>query len=88
MTAAPCPTCGRRHRRRRSTAPAPMPLFEWRPPAPRPRLTGARLLLRDDLRDAEGNPRACIALPGQRHPLAFPTLAAAVAALRAMEAAQ
>lgn len=64
-----------------------MPLFDWRPPAPRPRLTGARLLLRDDLRDAEGNPRACIHLPGRRLPLAYPNLAAALAALRAMEAA-
>ncbi|MCA3283842.1 MAG: hypothetical protein ING16_13325 [Roseomonas sp.] len=43
------------------------------------------ITLRDDLRDAEGLPRACIALPGQRLPRAFGSLADALAALRAME---
>lgn len=54
-------------------------------------MTGAptlpRLLLRDDLRNAAGEPRACIAIPGQNAPLAFPTLAAALAALAHMEVA-
>jgi hypothetical protein len=44
-------------------------------------------LLRDDLRDAEGQPRACLAIPGRRLPLAFPSLSAALAALNQMEAA-
>lgn len=48
----------------------------------------ARLVLRDDLRDAAGLPRACIAMPGQRLPRAFGSLADALAALRAMEAKQ
>jgi len=46
------------------------------------------LVLRDDLRDAEGLPRACIALPGQRLPRAFCSLADALAALRELEAKQ
>jgi hypothetical protein len=48
----------------------------------------ARLLLRSDIRDADGEPRACIAIPGRRLPLAFPSVAAALAALRQMEAAR
>ncbi|WP_281244666.1 hypothetical protein [Falsiroseomonas stagni] len=35
--------------------------------------------------DADGEPRACIAIPGRRVPLAYPNLAAALAALRDME---
>jgi hypothetical protein len=45
-----------------------------------------RLTLRPDLATADGEPRACLALPGRPLPLAFPTLAAALAALRDMEA--
>ncbi len=81
-----CPTCGRRRRLRRAMTPAPLPLFTWAAQHPRPRAMGARLLLRADLRDAEGEPRACIAIPGQRVPLAYPNITAALAALRAMEA--
>jgi hypothetical protein len=56
--------------------------------APRPRMTsGARIVLRDDLRDAEGQPRACLAIPGQL-PVAFPSISAAYAALNRMEAVQ
>lgn len=87
MTPSTFPTCERRHRRRRPAAPAPMPLFDWRLPPSRPCATEARLLLRDDLRDAEGNPRVCILIPGRRAPLAFPTITAALAALERMEAA-
>ena len=56
--------------------------------APHIQKPAAKLVLRDDLRDAEGLPRACIALPGQRLPIAFATLGAALQALREMEAAQ
>jgi hypothetical protein len=56
-----------------------------KPSAPRG-TNGPRIVLRDDLRDAEGLPRACIAMPGQRLPRAFGSLADALAALRAMEA--
>lgn len=45
-------------------------------------------MLRADFRDANGEPRACLCIAGRRTPLAFPNLAAAFAALRAMEAAQ
>ncbi len=51
-----------------------------------PDTTAARVILRDDLRDAEGEPRACIAIPGRKLPVAFPSLADALAALRDMEA--
>jgi len=44
-------------------------------------------MLRDDLRDADGLPWACLALPGRRLPIAFESLGAALAALREMEAA-
>ncbi|MFN7309015.1 MAG: hypothetical protein ACK5TQ_20905 [Acetobacteraceae bacterium] len=56
--------------------------------APHIHKPAAMLVLRDDLRDAEGLPRACIALPGQHLPRAFGSLADALAALRAMEAKQ
>lgn len=52
-------------------------------PAARP-----RLVLRDDLRDADGMPRIGLDLPGRRTLLAFPSVSAAVAALNAMEAAR
>lgn len=45
-----------------------------------------RLTLRPDLATPDGEPRACLALPGRPLPLAFPNLAAALAALRDMEA--
>lgn len=45
-----------------------------------------RVMLRDDLRDADGQPRICLDVPGRRLPLAFPSLAAALAAARILEA--
>lgn len=85
-----CPCCGRR-RRARAKIMQSAPLIDWieqdkaiaaaRASAP----TGARLLLRHDLRDAAGEPRACLAFPG-RLPLAFPTISAALAALAQIEA--
>ncbi|MDI3307832.1 MAG: hypothetical protein QJR07_12090 [Acetobacteraceae bacterium] len=62
----------------RTTTPAPRLLLL--PDAPRP-----RLLLREDLRDAEGQPRFCLSIPGRRLPVAFPTISAALAALRALK---
>lgn len=50
-------------------------------PDPDPRLTR-----RADLATAEGEPRICIAWPGRAAPVAFPTVTAALAALRDMEA--
>lgn len=74
-----------RARKRRGT-PAPMPLFVWAAANQRPRRSAARLYLRTDLRDAEGQPRACIVTPGE--PVrAYPSLPAALAALAIMEAA-
>lgn len=46
-------------------------------PMPAPRIT-----LRDDLRDSEGEPRPCVTWPGRTLPVAFPTLSAALAAIR------
>jgi hypothetical protein len=51
-------------------------------PAPRQPI---RLLLLPDARDAEAEPRPALAIPGQRLPTIFPTVAAALAAKRAME---
>lgn len=45
-----------------------------------------RLTLRADLATAEGEPRICIAWPGRAAPMAFPSVTAALAALRDMEA--
>jgi hypothetical protein len=87
MTSLICSTCGRRHRPRRARTPAPMPLFDWHPPAPRRTPCGARLMLRDDLRDAEGEPRACLVIPGRRLPVAFPSITMALAALATLEVA-
>jgi hypothetical protein len=87
-----CPTCGRRHRLRRPKVLAPPPLLEWRPaPEPKPKLrTGPipRLVLLTDCPTADGEPRAGIIIPGRRLPLAFADMAAAVKALRQMEAAR
>ncbi|HWX50539.1 MAG TPA: hypothetical protein VNZ61_21035 [Roseomonas sp.] len=47
-----------------------------------------RLLILEACRDAEGQPRAALALPGLRLPVIYPTLAAAVAAKAALEARQ
>ncbi|HJS85710.1 MAG TPA: hypothetical protein VJ779_09630 [Acetobacteraceae bacterium] len=64
---------------------APLPLFAWAARQQRRTVGGPRLVLRDDLRDPDGEPRACILIPGRRVPLAFPNISAAVAALRRME---
>lgn len=75
--------------RRRTTAArhaAPLPLFAWAARNHRA-ATGARLVLRADLPDADGEPRACLVIPGRRLPLAFPNIPAALAALDRMEAA-
>ena len=80
------------HRRtttkRRHGARDPLPLFAWAARHMPLATTGPRLILRDDLRDAEGAPRACLAIPGRRLPLAFPNIGAALAALHAMESAR
>lgn len=44
-----------------------------------------RIMLRDDLRNADGEPRPCITWPGRKTPIAFPSISAALAALREME---
>jgi hypothetical protein len=77
----------RPHRQVRPADLAPLPLFAWAA-RHQPRPTGAaHVVLRDDLRDANGEPRACIVIPGRRLPLAFPSIPAALAALACMEAA-
>jgi hypothetical protein len=86
-----CPCCGR-PRTPRAKPIRPAPLLDWieRHQAAerggRPVTTGARLMLRYDLRDAAGEPRACIVIPGRRLPLAFPSIPAALAALANMKA--
>jgi hypothetical protein len=70
----------------RAAAPAPLPLFAWAARQHRQVRGAARIVLRADMRDAEGEPRACIVIPG-RLPLAFPSIPAALAALARMEAA-
>jgi len=91
-TTTRCPCCGRRHTPRANIM-HPAPLLDWierQKALERPRRlapTSARVVLRDDLRDAEGQPRACIVIPGRRLPLAFPSIPAALAALARMEAA-
>lgn len=87
-----CPTCGRRHRPRRIAATsAPLPLFEWTalpPRQARPSGPPVRMLLLHGCPDAMGDPRPALLIPGRRLPVAFPTLAAALAAKRSMEAAR
>jgi len=68
-------------RRRPSAPPASCPPASC-PPAP------IRLLILEAYRDAEGQPRAALALPGLRLPVIYPSLAAAVAAKAALEARQ
>jgi hypothetical protein len=87
-TMTSCPTCGRRHRQRRVKPLATLPLFDWRP-EPRHTLRigpSPRLVLLADCPTADGEPRAGIVIPGRPLPIAFATMAAAVAALRQMEA--
>lgn len=84
---AACPACGRRfHTRRAKGAPAPLPLFTWasRQPDHRAHRGAARVALLDTCRDAEGQPRAALLLPG-RPPVVFATIAAALDAQRRAE---
>ncbi len=76
-----------RSKPRRPMPLAPLPLFTWAARHHRPAAAGPRLIIRDDLRDAEGAPRACLAIPGRPLPVAFPSLSAALTALARMEAA-
>ena len=66
--------------------PAPLPLFAWAARQDRA-TTAPRLELRHDLRDADGAPRVCIAMPGRHGPLAFASVTDALAALARMEVA-
>ena len=71
--------------RDRLKPPTPLPLFAWAAANRRPRRGAARLFLRTNLRDADGEPRACIVTPGE--PVrAYPSLPAALAALAIKEA--
>ncbi|WP_372620865.1 hypothetical protein [Falsiroseomonas sp.] len=88
---ARCPCCGRLWKSRRKEQ-RPAPLLDWIErqkimERQRRNTSGARVILRDDLRDAEGQPRACLVIPGRPLPLAFPSIPAALAALAQMEAA-
>ncbi|MCK8788236.1 hypothetical protein M0638_28195, partial [Roseomonas sp. NAR14] len=47
-----------------------------------------RLLLMPGLMNADGEPRAAVAMPGCPIPTLYPTVAAALAALRTLEAAR
>ena len=87
-----CPTCGRRHRPRRIAAPIAQLALTWPPtPAPPPPRPVARhvllLLLLHACPDADGQPRPALLPAGARLPILFETIAAALAAKRAMEAA-
>ncbi|MXP62135.1 hypothetical protein E0493_02055 [Roseomonas sp. M0104] len=81
-----------RHRNRRPpAAPAPLPLFAWASAeaARRARLRAPiRLLMLDAYRDAEGEPRPALLIPGRRLPTIFPNLATALRVKADMEAAQ
>lgn len=83
-----CPTCGRRNRSRRTVTPTAQLAFIWPParPALRPVARHVRLLLLHACPDAEGLPRPALLPEGARIPILFPTVAAALAAKRSMEA--
>ena len=87
MTTIYCHTRGPRQRPRHTRALAPPPLLGWHARAPRGTNRVARLLLRDYLCDAEGEPRACLEIPGWRLPITFPSIAAALTAPIHLEAA-
>lgn len=61
-----------------------MPLFEWSVPAPVRH--AVRLVLLHCCPDPDGMPRPALLVPGQRVPVPFRTMAAALAAKAAMEA--
>ena len=65
--------------KRRASAPKPSAMASTGPVA------RARIVIRGDLRDADGQPRVALDLPGRRVPLAFPNIGAALAALAIME---
>lgn len=86
-----CPTCRRRHYSRRRDVPAAQLAFNLVLPGaapPRPTPSPIRLLVLYGCPDAEGQPRAALLPHGARNPTAFPSIAAALAAKRAMEAAR
>lgn len=65
-----------------------MTMLPWAGPI-LPLQSAARLVLLDNARDADGEPRVALMPPGPRGvPIAFPTIADALAALRQQEAAQ
>ncbi|MCK8786750.1 hypothetical protein M0638_20470 [Roseomonas sp. NAR14] len=64
----------------------PKPTRHRRQPRQRaPLPAGPRLLLMPGLINADGEPKAAVALPGNPIPTLFPNVAAALAALRALE---
>lgn len=88
-----CPCCGRpRTPRAKPIRPAPLLDGIERDKAVeqgrRSVTTGAWLMLRHDLRDAASERRACIVISGRHLPLAFPSIPAALAALRSMKRAR
>lgn len=90
-SATKCPTCGQRqgqHRRLRAepATPPPLPLFAWAAANAAPAAPRSRLILLETCLDADGQPRPALLIPGRRVPLAFRTMAAALAAQRVMEA--
>lgn len=86
-----CLTCGRQYRSRRIAAPKAQLYFAWPPPAlppPRPIGPPVRMLLLHGCPDAGGKPRPARLILGRRLPVAYPALAATLAAKRQMEAAR
>ncbi len=75
-------------KRRPAATMAPLPLFAWasRDEARRRQPAPIRLVLLEACRNAEGEPRPALMVPGARLPVIFPTLAAALAAKSGMEA--
>jgi hypothetical protein len=82
-----CPKRKRIRRPNRRNAPPPtITLFRWATQRDEGRQRYARVLLLNDCRDADGNPRVALLLPGERVPRVYPNLAAARAAERQTEA--
>ena len=89
-----CPICGRRPSRHRATRPPEsMSLWDWADEDAKrhTRLTkqsapALRVMLLHGYPDAEGQPRPAVMLPGRRFPTVFPSMAAALATIRAKEA--
>jgi hypothetical protein len=86
-----CPHCGRRYRARRFATPPAQLAFAWQLPAapvPQTQVPCVRLLLLHGCTDPHGDPRPALMPAGARRPIVFPTIAAALAAKRSMEAAR